>query len=219
MVDPALFHQRHQQRTSLLNRPQPLRPASRGIRMAGTVASVAITSTSFVAELAAAAAAPGSITPSTGTGTASSNRIQRQRARRIAGNHQELRALLFHQKLRALRRIPRNRPPRFRPIRQPRRIAQKDKSRPRHPLQQRLQHRQPAKAGVKNPNDRRDRSKAGIAPIRLRVRASPSQTAIGVRQGNRRSSNPSSSRFLRLRRSATSNQSDRSASDPHDPPA
>ena len=79
------------------------------------------------------------------------NFSQGERARRIAGDHQKIRALV-EQKAGARERIAHDGRAGFRPIGQPRRVAQVEKLRLRKQRQQRAQHGQAAETGIEYAN-------------------------------------------------------------------
>jgi len=82
--------QRYEQWTSLLRAPSPRlqRPPVSGL-LTGCL-QFPMTTTFFFLLAEAAASAPGSTTPTTGYMRPRNNSIQRQRRRRVAGNHQHL---------------------------------------------------------------------------------------------------------------------------------
>ena len=101
-------------------------------------------------EAARAAAAPGSITPRTGTGTASLNGVESQGAGGVAGDHEELRALFADQELRAFGGVAGDGAARLGAVGQPGGVADEGEAGVRQPRDECAQNGEPAEAGIED---------------------------------------------------------------------
>src|SRR5277367_1072308 len=147
MIDPTFFHQRHQQGAGLLDGTQASLSARPGVRMAGN-GCVGADHQDLPRFRRGGSLVSSSLNHAQHRHLGGfANLFQGQRAGCIAGDDQKLRTLV-EQKASARKRIAHNGGAGFRPIRQPRRVAQVQKLRSWQQRQQRPQHGQPSKPGV-----------------------------------------------------------------------
>ena len=108
-----------------------------------------MTKTSPEAEAARAAVAPGDDAQHRNRHSIL-NGVEGQGAGGIAGDHQELRALLVDEELGALRGVAGDGAARLGTVRQARRVAEEGKARAGEPRDERAQHGEAAEAGIED---------------------------------------------------------------------